>query len=151
MDWVFSFLLWPKRGARGPWKQGRKKRGSITCHTDRANEANKMFIIWLWWLFRLWKGDGELELRTYGYLRTWNWPITAREIIQPYIKHLILTWRSKECPDHAGEARSYACPVEVSSACYSFLFCSETVLQASSSRWPLTLVSLPSALPSSWL
>ena len=31
-----------------PWKQGRKKRGSITCRTDRANEANKMFIIWLW-------------------------------------------------------------------------------------------------------
>ena len=26
------------------WKE---KRGSITCRTDRANEANKMFIMWL--------------------------------------------------------------------------------------------------------
>ena len=35
---------------------------------DRANEANKMFIIWLCWLFRFWKGDQELEVRiaTYG-------------------------------------------------------------------------------------
>ena len=24
-----------------------KKQGSITCRMDRANEANKMFIIWL--------------------------------------------------------------------------------------------------------
>ena len=64
----FSFLLWPKREARRPWKQGRKKRGSITCHTDWANEANKMFIIWLCWLFRFWKGNRELEVRmaTYG-------------------------------------------------------------------------------------
>ena len=67
MDRVFSFLLWPKREARGPWKQGRKKRGSITCPTDWANEANKMFIIWLCWLFRFWKGDGELEVRTATY------------------------------------------------------------------------------------
>ena len=67
MDRVFSFLLWPKRGARGPWKQGRKKRGSINYRTDRANEANKMFIIWLWWLLRFWKGDGELEVRTATY------------------------------------------------------------------------------------
>ena len=67
MDRVFSFLLWPKREARGPWKQGRKKRGSITCRTDRANEANKMFIIWLCWLFRFWKGDRELEVRTATY------------------------------------------------------------------------------------
>ena len=64
MDRDFSFLLWPKREARGPWKQGRKKRGSITCRTDRANEANKMFIIWLCWLFRFWKDDRELEVRT---------------------------------------------------------------------------------------
>ena len=63
----FSFLLWPKREARGPWKQGRKKRGSITCPTDWANEANKMFIIWLCWLFRFWKGDRELEVRTATY------------------------------------------------------------------------------------
>ena len=47
-----SFFLpfMAKREARGPWKQGRKKRGSITCPTDWANEANKMFIIWLCWL-----------------------------------------------------------------------------------------------------
>ena len=51
----FSFLLWPKHKAHRPWKQGRKKRGSITCHKDRANEANKMFIIWLCWLFQFWK------------------------------------------------------------------------------------------------
>ena len=72
MDRVFSFLLWPKREAGGPWKQGRKKqgrkkRGSITWRTDRANEANKMFIIWLCWLFRFWKGDGELEVHTATY------------------------------------------------------------------------------------
>ena len=67
MDRVFSFLLWPKRFALGPWKRGRKKRGSITCHTDRANEANKMFIIWLCWLFRFWKGDRELEVHTATY------------------------------------------------------------------------------------
>ena len=67
MDRAFSFLLWPKREARGPWKQGRKKRGSITCPTDRANEANKMFIIWLCWLFRFLKGDRELEVRTATY------------------------------------------------------------------------------------
>ena len=67
MDRVFSFLLWPKREARGPWKQGRKKRGSITCPTDWANEANKMFIIWLCWLFRFWNGDRELEVYTATY------------------------------------------------------------------------------------
>ena len=84
MDRVFSFLLWPKHGAHGPWKQGRKKRESITCRTDRANEANKMFIIWLWWLW-FWKGDVDWRARgPYGYLRTWNWPITARKISQPY-------------------------------------------------------------------
>ena len=85
MDRVFSFLLWPKREALGPWKQGRKKRGSITCRTDRANEANKMFIIWLCWLFRFLKGWSRAR-GLYGYLRTWNWPITAREISQPYNK-----------------------------------------------------------------
>ena len=30
---------------------------------DGANEANKMFIIWLHWLFQFWKGDRELEVR----------------------------------------------------------------------------------------
>ena len=39
------------RSARA-MKTRKEKRGSITCCTDRANEANKMFIIWLWWLFR---------------------------------------------------------------------------------------------------
>ena len=67
LDRVFFFLLWPKREARGPWKQGRKKRGSITCRTDRANETNKMFIIWLCWLFRFWIGDRKLEVRTATY------------------------------------------------------------------------------------
>ena len=67
MDPVFSFLLWTKCEARGPWKQGRKKQGSITCCTDRANKANKMFIIWLFWLFQFWKDDWELELRTATY------------------------------------------------------------------------------------
>ena len=62
-----SFFLPFMAQARRPWKQGRKKRGSITCHMDRANEANKMFIIWLCWLFRFWKGDGELEVRTATY------------------------------------------------------------------------------------
>ena len=89
MDRVFSFLLWPKREARGPWKQGRKKRGSITCLTDRAYEANKMFIIWLCWLFRFWKGGSRVR-GTCGYLRTWNWPITAREISQRHNKYLLL-------------------------------------------------------------
>ena len=82
MDRVFSFLLWPKREVCGPWKLGRKKRGSITCRTDRASKANKMFIIWLCWLLRA-RG-------LYGYLRTWNWPITAREISQPYSKQVYL-------------------------------------------------------------
>ena len=67
MDRVFSFLLWPKREALGPWKQGRKKRESITCPTDWANEANKMFIIWLCWLFRFWNGVRELEVHTATY------------------------------------------------------------------------------------
>ena len=67
MDWVFSFLLWPKRGALGPWKQGRKKRGSIARLTNRTNEANKMFFIWLCWLFHFWKSDRELEVRTATY------------------------------------------------------------------------------------
>ena len=47
-------------------KEG-KKQGSITCRTDRANEANKMFIIWLCRLFRFWKGDRELAVRTATY------------------------------------------------------------------------------------
>ena len=34
---------------------------------DQANEANKMFIIWLCWLFQFWKGDQELEVHTATY------------------------------------------------------------------------------------
>ena len=67
MDRVFSFLLWPKHEVRGPWKQGRKRQGSITCRTDRANEANKIFIMWLCWLIWFGKGDRELEVRTATY------------------------------------------------------------------------------------
>ena len=39
----FVFMV---RALRAWAIKGRKKRGSITCPTDRANEANKMFIIW---------------------------------------------------------------------------------------------------------
>ena len=70
----FPFLLWPKREVHGSWKQGRKKRGSIICQTDQANEVNKVFIIWLCWLFRkgtgifdVLTGDQELEVRTATY------------------------------------------------------------------------------------
>ena len=43
MDRVLSFLLWPLRelSARAT-KTMKEKRGSITCRTDQANEANKM-------------------------------------------------------------------------------------------------------------
>ena len=90
MDRVFSFLLWPERKARGPWKQGRKERGSITCSTDQRNEANKMFIIWLCRLFQerietIWRFERWSRARgPYGHLRTWNWPIAARELSQRY-------------------------------------------------------------------
>ena len=112
MDRVFSFLLWPKREARGPWKQGRKKWGSITCRTDRANEANKMFIIWLCWLFRFWKGDRELEIRTatYGpgidqsqqaksvsHIIKWNIILNGKETIKKQMlvsrRHNNIQWR----------------------------------------------------------
>ena len=51
-----------------------------------------MFIIWLCWLFGkrneiIWRFDRLSIARVpYGYLWTWNWPITAREISQPYNK-----------------------------------------------------------------
>ena len=54
------------RSARA-MKTRKKKRGSITCCMDRANEANEMFIIWLCCLFRFWEGDWELEVRTATY------------------------------------------------------------------------------------
>ena len=49
MDRLFPFLLWPKCEAlsAGHANKEGKKRRSTTCRTDRANEANKMFIIWL--------------------------------------------------------------------------------------------------------
>ena len=47
--------------------QGRKKQGSISCRTDRAKEANNMFIIWICWLFQFWKCDREREVRTATY------------------------------------------------------------------------------------
>ena len=36
-----------RKASYGPSFFSSLKRGSITCRTDRANEANKMFIIWL--------------------------------------------------------------------------------------------------------
>ena len=47
MDQGFSLPFMAKRKTHGPRKQGRKKRGSVTCHMDRENEVNKIFIIWL--------------------------------------------------------------------------------------------------------
>ena len=44
-----------------PWKQGGQKWGSIICHMDLANEANKMFIIWLCWLFWFWNGGPGID------------------------------------------------------------------------------------------
>ena len=92
MDRVFSLLLWPKREARGPWKQGRKKRGSITCCTDRANEANKMFIIWLCRLFRVWKGDRELAVRTATY-----WPGIDQSQHAKSVSHIINSFKFFYC------------------------------------------------------
>ena len=83
----FPFFLWPKHAGHEN-KEG-KKRGSITCRTDRANEANKIVIIWLCWLFpernkMIWRF--KRWSRSRGPLRTRNWPITARDISQPYNK-----------------------------------------------------------------
>ena len=52
MDRVFfpTFFIYGLRAKRAGHKnkEGKKKRGSITCRTDRANEAKKVFInIWL--------------------------------------------------------------------------------------------------------
>ena len=99
MDREFSFLLCPKREAPGPSKQGRKKRGSITCRTDWANEVNKMFIIWLCWLFRFWKGDWELEVRTATYgpgIDQSQYTKSASHKIEDLI--LLLCWKtSRKC------------------------------------------------------
>ena len=55
MDWVFSCLSWP-----------------ITCHTDRANEVNKMFLIWLCWFWErnefVWRFDRAWGPYGYGYM-----------------------------------------------------------------------------------
>ena len=51
----------------------------------QTNKANKIFIIWLCLAIL----DLKRWLRArgpYGYLRTWNWPITAHEISRPYNK-----------------------------------------------------------------
>ena len=53
MDRVFYFLLWPRNERAGHENKEGKTRGSITCRTDRANEANE--------------GDRELEVRTATY------------------------------------------------------------------------------------
>ena len=46
-----SFYVTSAKRAGHENKEG-NKRGSITCRTDQANEANKMFIIWLFLFFR---------------------------------------------------------------------------------------------------
>ena len=52
----------------------------------RANAANKMFIVWVCWLFRERNvTDWDLEVRAATYGRN-DWPITACEISQPYKK-----------------------------------------------------------------
>ena len=81
MDRIFSFLLWPKREVCGPWKQGRKKHIFITCRTDRANEANKMFIIWFCWLKVIAR---ELEVRTATY-----WPGIDQSQHAKSVSHII--------------------------------------------------------------
>ena len=70
-----SFFFLPfmaqARSTRAMKTRKEKKRGSITCRTDRANEANKMFIIWLCWLFR------ELERNE----TTWRFDRWSRDLI----------------------------------------------------------------------
>ena len=54
----------------GHENKAEKKRGSITCRTDRANEANKMFIIYSekgTKSFDVLTGDQELEVCTATY------------------------------------------------------------------------------------
>ena len=43
----FPSFYGPSAKCAGHENKEGKKRGSITCPTDQANEANKMFIIWL--------------------------------------------------------------------------------------------------------
>ena len=72
----FCLLFMAQARSAQATKTRKEKRGSITCRTDRANEANKMFIIWLCSLFRerdeirfdVLTSDQELEvcMATYG-------------------------------------------------------------------------------------
>ena len=69
-------------------KEG-KQRGSIFCCTDRANEANNMFNIGLCRLFRFWKGDRELEVRTAIYrpgIDQWQHAKSVSHIIINHLK-----------------------------------------------------------------
>ena len=52
MDDFFPSFYGPSAKRAGHENKEGKKLGSVTCRTDRANEANKMFIIWLCSLFR---------------------------------------------------------------------------------------------------
>ena len=94
-----SFFLPFMAQVWGPWEPGRKKRGSVTCGTDRANEANKMFIIWLCWLFQFWKGDQEPEVHTATYALGIDQSQQAKSvshiIIYVIICHEILIHRPK--------------------------------------------------------
>ena len=50
MDPVLSLPFIAEVQSAPAMKTRKEKRGSITCHTDPAFEANKMFIIWLYTL-----------------------------------------------------------------------------------------------------
>ena len=47
MNRVFFLLFMAQARSVRAMKTKKEKRGSITCRTDRANEAKKMLIIWL--------------------------------------------------------------------------------------------------------
>ena len=78
----------PKHEVHGPWKQARKKRGYLTCRTDRANEVYCIMYMALLIIPVLKRWSRARD--PYDYLRTWNWPITAREINLPYNKYHLL-------------------------------------------------------------
>ena len=95
--WIefLSFLLWPKGEACGPWKQERTKTDpELAVRTEQTRlircSQNCYNYICLCWLFRkkneiIWRFDRWSRDRgPYGYLQTWNWPITALKISQPY-------------------------------------------------------------------
>ena len=71
------------RSAR-PIKTKKEKTRIHNLPSDRANKANKMFIIWLCWLFRVWKGDWELEVRTATY-----WPGIDQSQHTKSVSHII--------------------------------------------------------------